>query len=88
MPCKVFEAMAMAKPVLVSRAAYTGLEAVPERNILIADSAQDFVTHAVRLLAKPNLREQLAFESRKCVDARYAWPRAMKTLLGLVGEQR
>lgn len=85
---KVLEAMAMAKPVLVSRAAFTGLEAVPERDLLIADSVQDFVTHTVRLLEKPGLREQLAIESRKCVQARYAWPRAMTTLLGLVGEKR
>lgn len=85
---KVLEAMAMAKPVLVSCAAFTGLEAEPERDLLVADSVQEFVTHTVRLFESSGLRKQLAMEGRKCVEARYAWSSAMENFFWLVGEKR
>lgn len=84
---KVLEAMAMAKPVLVSRAAFTGLTAQPEHDLLVADSAEGFLQCTSRLLENPKFKDQLANESRKCVEARYAWAQAMGVILTLINKK-
>jgi sugar transferase (PEP-CTERM/EpsH1 system associated) len=81
---KVLEAMAMARPVIVSRAAFMGLKALPEKEILIADSAQNFLDETFRLLEDHKLRDHLAEKSRQCVETNYSWSSNMRLFSNLI----
>lgn len=81
---KVLEAMAMAKPVLVSRGAFIGIKARVEYGLIVANSAQDFITCCLSLLENPALSNQLSIEGRKSMEVEYSWLRAMQTLLTLL----
>jgi sugar transferase (PEP-CTERM/EpsH1 system associated) len=48
---KVLEAMAMGKPVIVTAGALEGIDAIPGRDLLLADDAGSFATAAIRLTA-------------------------------------
>lgn len=46
---KVLEAMAMGRPVVLTRGALEGINATPDREVLLADSAADFAAACIRL---------------------------------------
>ena len=50
---KVLEAMAMARPVVASPAAFEGIEAEPGRDLLVADGAEAQAEAIAGLLADP-----------------------------------
>lgn len=68
---KVLEAMSMAKSVVVSPQALEGIEAEPERELMLAADAAQFVSVLSALLAQPN--DMLGRAARKQVEARYGW---------------
>jgi glycosyltransferase involved in cell wall biosynthesis len=71
---KIFEALAMGKPVVSTTIGAEGLGLEHGRQLLLADTAEDF-THAVlSLLANADQRRALAREGRRIVQQRYAWP--------------
>lgn len=68
---KVLEAMAMAKPVVVSAAALEGIDAEPGRELLLAGHEQQFID-AVSALLSTSLPE-IGLAARRKVLARYGW---------------
>lgn len=70
---KVLEAMAMARPVLCTSAAAVGIDAVPERDLVVADDAPAFAAAALALLNDPCRREALGLAGRRRVEAAYDW---------------
>lgn len=81
---KVLEAMAMGKVVVVSRAAFTGLEAQPNQDLMVADSVLDFIEYCKNILKSPAINSRLAIESRKHVEVTYSWAKAMQALSTLL----
>ncbi len=81
---KVLEAMAMAKPVVATTQALTGLEATPGQHVLLADDAATTDATLVELLADPLRRERLGTAARRHVLARYRWPKCLAVLDGLL----
>lgn len=75
---KVLEAMAMAKPVVVSGAALEGIDAEPGREILLAGHEQQFID-AVCALLSTSLPE-IGRSARRKVLARYGWASNLETL--------
>lgn len=69
---KVLEAMAMARPVVVSAQALEGIEAVPGTELLLADGADAFAATIARLLAAPDA--SLGAAARAKVERQYSWP--------------
>ncbi|MFL6658656.1 MAG: TIGR03087 family PEP-CTERM/XrtA system glycosyltransferase [Massilia sp.] len=69
---KVLEAMAMAKPVVVSPQALEGINAIPGTELLLADGADAFGATLTGLLAQPNAN--LGAAARAKVIAQYSWP--------------
>lgn len=82
---KVLEAMAMGKPVVVSRAALEGLDAEPGRELLLAGHEQQFVD-AVCALLSASLPE-IGRAARKKVLDRYGWTRNLEKLDELLEAQ-
>jgi sugar transferase (PEP-CTERM/EpsH1 system associated) len=80
---KVLEAMAMGKAVVASKPALEGLELEVGREVLQADSVQQWQQTIVKLLSQDTLREGLEIQARQCVEERYSWSARMAPLVEL-----
>ena len=69
---KVLEAMAMARPMVVSPQALEGIDAEPGRELQLADGASAFAAALTAMLAAPN--ESLGAAARAKVQREYSWP--------------
>jgi glycosyltransferase involved in cell wall biosynthesis len=80
---KVLEALAIGTPVISTSKGVEGLELQPERDLLVADSPEQFAAQTVRLLGSPALRADLAARGRAAI-ARYDWAHSVQALEGLL----
>ena len=72
---KILESMALGTPVVSTSKGAEGLLVTPERDILIADTPDEFCGHVIRLLDDRTLRSRLAANGRGLVSDRYTWDR-------------
>jgi sugar transferase (PEP-CTERM/EpsH1 system associated) len=72
---KIFEALAMAKPVVSTTIGAEGLPVVSGEHIVLADGAGDFAQAVVTLLRQPARRRELAEAGRALVKERFSWGR-------------
>ncbi len=70
---KVLEAAAMAKAVVASPQALTGLELRHGEHVSCASSPQEWVDSLVDLLDSPERRQQLGRSARSLVERQYRW---------------
>jgi len=70
---KVLEAMAMAVPVVVARGCGEAVDAVPEQDFLLAESAEDHVRQINTLLESKEHRAAVGEAARRQVVRRYSW---------------
>ena len=82
---KVLEAMAMARPVVATPAAFEGIEAQPGRDLLVAQNAQEQARAIRHLLSDPARAAALGAAARRRVEAVYSWDARLAPLAGLVG---
>ncbi len=82
---KVLEAMAMARPVLLSKGAATGIAARDGEHFAIADGAQAFTARGLDLLGRPRVRQAMGEAARGFVLENHAWDRVLAPLPGLLG---
>ena len=71
---KIFEALAMAKPVVSTTVGAEGLALEPGRHFVAADDPSDFANAVVGLLRDPQRRKALGEAGRDLVEAHYSWP--------------
>ena len=77
---KIVEAMAMGKPVVSTRLGAEGIEAVPGRDLLIADKPDAFASAVVELLDDPQRAVRLGESGRALAVERYSWSAATLAL--------
>lgn len=77
---KILEAMAMAKPVVASRAAAEGIDAKDGVHFYVAHSVDQEADLVIELLANPACAKLLGKTARRHVEAHYGWA---KQLAGL-----
>jgi sugar transferase (PEP-CTERM/EpsH1 system associated) len=70
---KILEAMAAGIPVVSTTLGAEGLAVVHDKNILIADAAEEFAEAVVRLINQPQLVERITRNARKLVETVYDW---------------
>jgi glycosyltransferase involved in cell wall biosynthesis len=70
---KILDAMAMGKAVVSTSIGCEGLQVSPGKNILVADTPEDFATAVHNLLGDAALRQCLATAGRKLVEEKYSW---------------
>jgi glycosyltransferase involved in cell wall biosynthesis len=79
---KIVEAMAMGKAIVSTTLGAEGIEAVPGRDLLIADQPADFAGAVKHLLANPALAAQIGQSARRLAVERYSWSSAAGALEG------
>ncbi|WP_068808282.1 TIGR03087 family PEP-CTERM/XrtA system glycosyltransferase [Thauera phenolivorans] len=79
---KVLEAMAMARPVVLSAAPAVGLAAQDGRECVVAEGEEAFANGVVRLLGDGLWRQHMGQLARDCVLKNYSW----QAHLGLLDE--
>ena len=72
---KILEAFAAKIPVLSTTIGAEGLDCLDGREIVLADTPDDFAQRCVELLDSPNKRTPLTEAGRKLVDEKYDWSR-------------
>jgi sugar transferase (PEP-CTERM/EpsH1 system associated) len=72
---KIFEALAMAKPVVSTTIGAEGLPVTPGEHLVLADGPEDFARAVVALLRDPARRRALAAAGRALVEQRFSWGR-------------
>jgi sugar transferase (PEP-CTERM/EpsH1 system associated) len=81
---KVLEAMAMARPVLVSPGAATGIDAEDGQHFVIADDDGTMVTRALALIEQPEQTAAMGRAARDYVLQHQSWPAMLAPLAGIV----
>jgi sugar transferase (PEP-CTERM/EpsH1 system associated) len=83
---KVLEAMAMETPVVVTRAAFRGVDAPPGNGVIPADNAADFAAKVVEILKDPHLGAEIGRKGRRLVEGRYVWDEQLAHLESIILE--
>jgi glycosyltransferase involved in cell wall biosynthesis len=73
---KIFEAMAMAKPVVSTTVGAEGLPVHDGRELLIADDPEQFAQAVVRVLTDTQLAKRIGEQSHTYVNEQFGWGRA------------
>ena len=73
MRVRILEALAYARPVVTTTTGLEGIEALPGKDILVADTPEDFAQETIRLLRDPALRKEIGGNGRQFVERRYDW---------------
>src|SRR3989338_6299402 len=71
---KILQSMAFRVPVLTTTRGLGGIQATPQRDILIADSPAEFAEKVIMLMENPALRERLRENADRLVREEYFWP--------------
>ncbi|HJQ70475.1 MAG TPA: glycosyltransferase [Blastocatellia bacterium] len=88
---KIYEAMAMRKPVISTTVGAEGLPVAAGKELLIADDPEAFAAAVTRVLKDARLRERIGRQARATVCAHHGWERSandfMKICEGVVGSR-
>ncbi len=77
---KLLEAMAMKIPCVTTTLSNNALKAIPDSQVLVADTPQQFATHIHLLLDHPDKADQLAENGYRMVHDRYNWEQTCNAL--------
>jgi sugar transferase (PEP-CTERM/EpsH1 system associated) len=77
---KVLEAMAAGVPVVATSLANAGIKAEHGKEILVADSPEDFANAVLSLLSDGALRDRISKNARSLVETRFRWERNLERL--------
>jgi polysaccharide biosynthesis protein PslH len=77
---KIVEAMAMGKAIVSTTLGAEGIEAVPGRDLLVADQPAAFAEAVNRLLAEPGLATRIGRSARQLAVERYSWSETARAL--------
>jgi sugar transferase (PEP-CTERM/EpsH1 system associated) len=83
---KVLEAMAMARPVVLTPAAATGIAAVDQVHFAVAETDAQLVQTALDLLANPTSAATLGRAARQLVVETMSWPAMLAKLPSILGQ--
>jgi glycosyltransferase involved in cell wall biosynthesis len=70
---KILDSLAMGVPVIGTSFACSGLNLRHDRDVVIADNADEFVRHVGRLLNRADLRLCIGSAGRRTVEGEYSW---------------
>ncbi len=77
---KILEAMAMELPVITTSHVNQAIDALPGKELMIADDAEEFAKHALDLLDSPERANQLVNSALTFVRSNYSWETSVNHL--------
>jgi len=77
---KILESMSMGVPVISSRLAAMGIDAIPGEHLLVADTPDDYVTTILHLFNHPDERDRLSRDGRARMLSHHDWKNSMEKL--------
>ncbi len=81
---KILESMAMGVPVVASRVAAGGVDAIPGEHLLVADTPEQYRDAILGLLEAPAERARFAAAGRARVLSHHAWTSSMRRLDAII----
>jgi glycosyltransferase involved in cell wall biosynthesis len=85
---KIYEAMAAGIPVVSTSIGAEGLAVTPDRNILLADSADAFASGCIELLRSEARRREQSAAARELVSSRFSWERIASEFEDILNDVR
>jgi len=82
---KILESMAMGVPVVCSKIAAGGVDAVPGQYLLVGKSPDQYTDNIIRLLESADERRELSIAARQRVLSSHSWPASMTKLDTIIG---
>jgi glycosyltransferase involved in cell wall biosynthesis len=73
MRVRILEAFARAAPVVTTTVGLEGIGACPGKDVLVADSPDDFAAAVINLLQDEELQQKLSTNGRRLVEEKYDW---------------
>jgi len=83
---KILESMAQGVPVVCSKEAAGGVDAIADEHLLVADNPAQYCEHILKLLDNPGWRTTLADQGRQRVLTHHDWAQSMIRLDGIIDE--
>lgn len=80
---KILEAMAMGIPCITTPLVNNAIEAESEKEVILADSADQFAGQIIRLLQDSTLRDTLSRAGRRRVSTHFSWESSAQLLSAL-----
>jgi glycosyltransferase involved in cell wall biosynthesis len=71
---KILDALAMGKAIVATTMALEGIDVEPEKEVLVADTPDQFVGQVGRLVRNADLCRRLSVAGRSFVERHFAWP--------------
>jgi glycosyltransferase involved in cell wall biosynthesis len=75
---KVLEYMALGIPCVTTGLGLEGIAAEPQKEVIIADSAEEIATAVLKLLGDPHLSTALSVAARGFIEREHTWPPIQK----------
>ena len=85
---KIVEAMAKSKAIVSTRIGAEGIDVTHDRDVLLADTPDEFAAQVVRALGSPELTTRLGQQARVLAEERYAWSAVVRGLERFYDELR
>jgi sugar transferase (PEP-CTERM/EpsH1 system associated) len=85
---KVLEAMASGVPVVATPRVGSGLQAQPDRDLLVGEDTGQLARCIVRLIDDARLRREIGAAGRRYVERYHSWPQIAATLAAIYAEAR
>jgi glycosyltransferase involved in cell wall biosynthesis len=85
---KVLEAMAMGRPVVVSSGAFEGIDAVPDRDLLVADGPKEQWNAVLTLFEEPEQAAAMGKAARARMTELYGWEAQLAPLAAMLGLEK
>jgi polysaccharide biosynthesis protein PslH len=73
MRVRILEAFAYAMPVVTTTIGLEGIHAELEKDVIVADTAEDFAKRVTELLEDKSMQEKLATNGRQLAETKYDW---------------
>ncbi|NIR50946.1 glycosyltransferase [candidate division KSB1 bacterium] len=77
---KILNAMAQGKPVVTTSVGAEGIDAEPEKEIIVADESEKFAERIVFLLQHPDRAKRIGLRARKLIERTYDWRLISRTI--------